>query len=628
MVLQRGITNPLWGWELPQQALSLRVEGGAHPIEVTGRAGADGRFRLPCPELAAGGPYRLVLRGSGEVVVEDVVVGEVWLASGQSNMEWPLATSDGAAEILKLPREPRVRTFKVPRRFAEVPELELEGSWKCAEPRTVGAFSAIGYFFARELVERLDVPVGIIDATWGGTRVEAWMSPAAARASIPGFDELMARREAERPELPRLRAEYRARLADWERRSFPADPGNRGVELGWHRPDFDDTAFRTMSLPGFWQSEGLRFNGVVWFRREIWLPESMAGRELEVELGAIDDYDHSYWDGEPIGAHPDGTPDAYQLPRSYRVPAHLATPGRHVLAVRVFDHFGEGGFVGPAAAMRLGSECTGWLPLDGAWRFEVEHELPLVPATIFADYPTPPPGVLDQNALSALFFGMTSPLVGYGMRGALWYQGESNVDAPECYAARLVAMIRDLRTRWGLGQFPFYQVQLANFRNNGAWAWLREAQQQATAEPNTALAVTLDVGHPDDIHPRNKLAVGHRLALLARAQIYGETGLAAESPRLRHALREGQGMRVSFTPELPLTTSDGKMPRGFELSGPNGVFVAAQAEIQGSQVVVTSEAIPEPHAVRYAFSDCPSVNLQSREGLPVAPFRTDGAPPR
>jgi sialate O-acetylesterase len=294
------------------------------------------------------------------------------------------------------------------------------------------------------------------------------------------------------------------------------------------------------------------------------------------------------------------------------------------VAVRVFDHFGGGGFAGPASEMFLECASRGErIPLAGPWRLAVEREIPLLPMSVFESLPPAPLALALQHAPGALFNGMLAPLIPYGLRGAIWYQGESNVDRHQEYRKLFVAFLRDLRTRWGQGQFPFYFVQLANFAASPTWPRLREAQAAADNEPETGMVVTLDVGDSNNIHPTNKQEVGRRLALWARARTYGEAALVCQGPRLERVSIEGSQVRVRFGSAAGLATADGRAPRAFTLAGPDGRHVAAQASIEAGDVLLSSPEVTRPCVVRYAFTDDPDVNLVNGAGLPAAPFRTD-----
>jgi sialate O-acetylesterase len=622
LVLQRGRENPIWGQDLPGQALRLVVVGGADLESRTTRAGVDGRFTLLCPELPAGGPYELHVRGSGLVVVRDVLVGEVWLASGQSNMEWPVAGTDDAEREIERAELPLLRQFKVEPRAAREPSSDLLGEWQVCSPASVARFSAVGYFFQRDLWEKLELPLGVIDATWGGTSIDAWTEVSALREVEPSVDLRLAELSAEERELPRIRDEYQAVLSAWERASFPADPPNVGFERGYASRDFDDSAWRSLDLPTFWQLHDMPFNGVVWFRRELELPNG-GEYDLSLELGAIDDFDHTYVNGTLVGSHPDGTPNAFQLPRRYLVPKAVLRRGKNVIAVRVFDHFGQGGFAGPKRAMfAQGAAGEGErIPLSGPWRIAVEHEIPLVSGEVFASWPAPPLALALQNAPGALFNGMLAPIIPYGLCGVIWYQGEADVEQHATYGARFVAFIRDLRRRFADPQLCFLFVELAGFRANGTWPWLREAQASALREPHTFRATAIDIGAATDIHPRNKREVGRRLALLARARVYGERELEDSGPTFERAELEGAQVTLYFSHARGLRSRAGAPLRGFELSENHRDFALAQAQLAGDTVVLTAEQVGAPRAVRYAWADYPDATLENAAGLPAFPFR-------
>lgn len=632
-VLQRDQANPVWGRDRAGQTVTLVVEGpaaaahAAAPVTatVTTTAAADGSWTLSCPPLPAGGPYTFHVRGSGERTVADVWSGEVWLASGQSNMEWRVGTSNDAEREVAAAQFPQIRMLKVPLTAADAPARDVAASWSVCTPENAGDFSAVGYFFARELHRKLGVPVGIINSTWGGTRVEAWTSLDGLRRVMDVEAELAAR-NLPPAELARVKAEYAAKLLAWETANFPRDTGNAGETNGWARADFSDAAWRTLTVPGFWLADDLHIDGAVWLRREFDVPAAWAGRELVLNLGAIDDFDATYLNGRLVGAMPQGTPAAYQLVRRYTVPAAQVKAGRNVLAVRVFDQFGDGGFAGPTPAVFAECPSLGGarVSLAGTWRYAVERAIPPVGGQVFATYPGPPAALQTQNAAAALYHGMIAPLVPYGLRGAIWYQGEANVGNAAQYRDRFTTMIRDWRTRWGQGQFPFYFVQLADFREGGTWPWLREAQTQTLAEPATGMVVTLDIGNPADIHPRNKQEVGRRLALLALARTYGVARIEDSGPTLQRVAIEGAIARVLWNHAAGLRTRDGAADvKGFELAGADGAFHPAEATIEGESVRVTSAAVPAPRAVRYAWADAPATNLCNAAGLPAAPFRTD-----
>jgi sialate O-acetylesterase len=624
LVLQRGRENPIWGWDRPGQELTLEIARGDVLARTSARARADGSFRLVCPELPAGGPYELRVHGSELVVVRDVLVGEVWLASGQSNMEWPVAGTEDADREIERADWPQLRQFKVETCAAREPSPDVRGEWQVCSPASVARFSAVGYFFQRHLAEKLGLPVGVIDATWGGTSIDAWTELAALREVEPSVDLRLAELSAQERDLPRIREEYEAVLSAWERASFPADPPNVGFERGYANPDFDDSAWPSLDLPTFWQLHDMPFNGVVWFRRELDLPNG-GECDLSLELGAIDDFDHTYVNGTLVGSHPDGTPNAFQLPRRYLVPKALLRRGKNLIAVRVFDHFGQGGFAGPKRAMfAQGAAGEGErIPLAGPWRIAVEHEIPLVSGDVFASWPAPPLALALQNAPGALFNGMLAPIIPYGLRGVIWYQGESDAEQHATYGARFIAFIRDLRRRFADPELCFLYVELAGFRASGTWPWLREAQASALLEPHTYRATAIDIGAADDIHPRNKREVGRRLALCARARVYGERELEDSGPIFEGLEVEGERVILHFSHAAGLRARGGGAARGFELSEDGEHFEPASARIDGDRVVLVSERIRAPHAVRYAWADYPDATLENALGLPAFPFRAN-----
>ncbi len=623
MVLQQGRANAIWGWDRPHQRIEISVVGPRNAT-VSTDADANGAWQLECPELKVGGPYEITIRGSIELTLRDVLVGEVWLTSGQSNMEWPLAGALNSELEIANARFPTIRLFTVQTQATDTRSTSIEGEWQECTPENAEGFSAIGYFFARAIHEQLDVPVGIVNASWGGTPIEAWTSLDTLQR-LPSMQAALEKQLALEYDAPRLRALAEQQVLEWERNQLPNDPGNFGFEKGWAAAQFDDSNWQSMRLPGSWQSRGLRHNGVVWFRRSVELPPDWVGRELSLGLGMLDDFDETYVNGVSVGAHPKGTPEAYRIRRRYTIAKELVQGRTLVIAVRIFDHFGDGGFMGPGVCMRLSPTSGEHEPilLTGDWKYTVEHAIDLVPGTVFQTYPkleVP----LPQYRLGALYNGMIAPLLPFGIRGALWYQGESNVEQRGLYRESMIAMVRNWRESFGCGQFPFYFVQLASYAGGSSWPYLREAQEQALSEPNTGLVTALDIGDPNDIHPRNKQEVGRRLAMLALARCYDRPEFACDGPRLRQVEIHGNIAKVllDFADGL---TSAGEVITGFELAGKDGVYHSANATIDGNSVLVTCSNVQCPLNVRYAWSDAPNVNLRNAAGLPALPFRTDYA---
>ncbi len=621
MVLQRDKPLTFWGRGQAGDVVTLEWESDEQRLTVETRVEASGDWRLSTPAHAAGGPYELSFGASERVTLRDVWVGEVWLASGQSNMEWTVAQSAFVDEEAALAVEPRLRWLFVERRTGEAPSRDARCDWRVVAPDTVQRMTAIGYAFARELCARLNVAVGVIDASWGGTPVEAWTS-AEALAEVMDLRAALSPWTAAERDLEPTRQAYAEQLRDWERRCLVQDDGNQGEAWGWHRPEPRWDA-PTLDVPTLWQRHGLLFNGAVWFRRELELPPDFTGAAT-LELGRIDDFDHTYVNGVLIGEHPQGTSQSCDIVRRYAVPAGVLRPGRNVISVRVFDHVGEGGFLDGGRSLFLLTSRGARYELAGPWQYRVEREVPLVPSSVWASYPRAPLALRPQDRPSSLYHGMISPLVGFALRGVIWYQGEANVAAHAHYLTRFSALIRDWQRRLAGASplpVPLLFVQLASFRDNGEWPLLREAQARALRLPHTGMVVTLDVGDPNDIHPRNKREVGRRLARLALHQTYGlDVGpVRGPVPSLVQLLPDGA--EVVYAEQAPLVTADGLAAvHGFELEDADGAVHAARAEIIENRVRVLSPFTARPKRVRYAFRDAPEVNLMNTAGLPAEPF--------
>ena len=627
MVVQQGRPVRLWGTAQPGEAVraALGASSGA------ARADAAGRWRIDLPPVAAGGPYMLTLAGSSTLTFSDVWSGEVWLAAGQSNMELPLWRSQGADEAIAAGC-PGLRLFLVAHASTATPGTDVEGRWQVCNAETAAAFSAVAFHFGRDVHRALGVPVGLIQAAWGGTPAEAW-TPREALLAQPPLRELVDALDTATKD-PAVREDYARKLAAWEDKSFHKDTGNRGEALGWARSGRLEPGWAKMDLPRLWESAGLPIDGAVWFRREVVVPPSWSGRDLALTLGALDDFDVSYWNGQRVGATGAETPQYYSVQRRYVVPGRLVHAGRNAIAVRVFDHYGSGGFAGPPSALAVapaaGAETP--IPLTGTWAYRIERKLP--PAV--ADFNARPklPGPDEPTSATVLWNGMVAPLAGLPIAGVIWYQGESNVAHAQQYRTLFPTMIRAWRAAWGDPALPFLFVQLPNYAEPGpprpagssSWADLREAQAGALRLPRTAMAVTLDIGEGGDLHPRNKQEVGRRLALQALALAYHRDVITA-GPRFEAAARDGAALRVRFAAAGGgLVTADGAAPKGFLLAGADHVWHPAEARIDGASVVVSSPGVPEPVAVRYGWADDPPNTLRNQADLPAAPFRSDDWP--
>lgn len=624
MVLQRGQPLPIWGWADAGEAVTVSWQGRSYPAKPTG---PDGRWTVTLPATPAGGPYELQVQGRNLLTVRDVLVGDVWLASGQSNMEWPVRDALNAPAEIAAANFPRIRRIDVPNEAALRPQADFGGAgWQPCTPQTVGGFSAVAYFFARDLHRQYQVPVGLITAEWGGTPAEAWTSAEVLRR-LPDFADRVGAVQALQGSIPALEADFAARTRAWQASPAGQDQGFSGGRARWADPDLDDANWPTMTLPGYWESqaEPLRdFDGIVWLRRAFTLTAAQAAeanQSATLALARIDDRDSTWVNGVAVG----GT-RGYYPQRRYRLPAGLLRPGPNVVTVRVVDDGGGGGIWGAAADMYLALPSAR-LPLAGPWRYHVAYDPATQPRAPFPGGPHLTP--------TALFNGLVNPLIPYAVKGVIWYQGETNAPRAEQYRTLFPALIEDWRTRWAQPRLPFLFVQIAGYQPGGAepaestFSELREAQQLALRLPATGMATAIDVGDSTDIHPRNKQEVGHRLALVARRVAYGETAVVAGGPAFEKMEIRGNTVRLTFRNpghDLVLRDAGGPYLKGFALAGADRRFVWAQGEVQGNSIVLRSALVPEPVAVRYAWGNMPFLNLYNREGLPAPPFRTDSWP--
>jgi beta-xylosidase len=624
MVLQREAPARVWGWAASGEA--VRVSVGAAKGEAV--AGADGRWSVDLPPQPAGGPFAMTVAGRNTVTLEDVWFGEVWVASGQSNMEFALAQANGGTEAAAAGCE-GLRLFTVTKATSLQERDDVAGDWVACDASTAPGFSAVAFFFGREIHRALGVKVGLVHSSWGGTPAEAWTSRRALEAE-PSLRPLVADFDLALNDAS-ARARFAGRLAAWEAANYHQDVSNEGLAKGWAKPETGTAGWQTMELPQYWEKAGLAIDGAVWFRRAVEIPPAWAGKDLLLSLGALDDFDTTYFAGEEVGRTGTETPGYWSVPRKYTVPGRLVKAGRAAVAVRVFDHYGNGGFGGTVGDLWIApaDSSAARIPLAGRWDCRVERSLP--PAV--PDFTTQPryPSPDNPNSPTVLYGAMIAPLTPLSIRGAIWYQGESNAGAAHQYRTLFPTMIRDWRRAWGRGDFPFLFVQLANYMaragepGESSWAELREAQAMALALPNTGMAVAIDVGEADDIHPKDKKDVGARLARWALADTYGRE-VEKSGPLYRSSSVEGGAIRVRFDHAAGLTTADGAPPRGFAIAGADRRWRWAEARIEGETALVSSAEVPQPAAARYAWADNPEATLRNGAGLPASPFRTDDWP--
>jgi sialate O-acetylesterase len=629
MVLQQGKKVPIWGWAEPGEQIMVGVSWHSMRWGVT--ADKDGRWMVKMNSPAAGGPYEMTISGKNTLTIKNILAGEVWVCSGQSNMEFPVAAMEGwKTGVFDVKQEiasadyPKIRLFTVQKKVADTPQSDCVGNWQLCSPQTVGGFSAVAYFFGKELHSNLNVPVGLIHTSWGGTPAEVWTS-ARVLKTLPDFKGAIEEIEQARANPEPLKKKYEQQMLDWQKKIDLSVPDGKGCT----DVNYDDSGWEQMELPQYWEQAGLAdFDGLVWFRKDIEIPQSWTGRELVLELGPIDDMDVTWVNGIRVGGLE--TPGQWQTARQYKIAPTVIKAGRNVIAVRVLDTGGGGGIYGSAEQMKIRpAEAAGEaaISLAGRWRYKKGYDLKSIPPQ-----PRPPLPVNNQNAPTALYNGMLAPLIPYSIQGAIWYQGESNAGQAYQYRRLFPAMIQNWRNDWSEGDFPFLFVQLANFMaakpdpSDSAWAELREAQTMTLALPNTGMAVIIDIGDANDIHPKNKQDVGKRLALWALAKTYGKE-LVYSGPIYKSMRIEGHNIILRFDHVGGgLVAKGGEPLKGFAIAGADRKFVWADARIDGQTVVASSDKVPEPAAVRYGWADNPVCNLYDKEGLPATPFRTDDWP--
>jgi sialate O-acetylesterase len=627
-VLQQGTQIPIWGTAAPGEGILVEIAGQA----VSAKAGSDGKWLAQLAPMKAGGPFTLTISGEKKqapIVLTDILVGEVWVAGGQSNMERQLGLRVGQQPIADWEKEvaaanqPQIRHFGVAQEKSLTPLSTVKGQWDVCTPEAVKNFTAVGYFFARDLQRARHVPVGIIHASWGGTPAEAWTSEAGLRP-LPDFADTAELLKTLIADPVAARRQYEAKLETW----FRANDTGSAEGGSWRDPALDAGAWKTMTLPTLWEDAGEPdLNGVVWFRKTFDLPAGAASAAAELQLGMVDDIDTTWVNGVKVG-----TTVGYNMVRRYPLGSGVLKPGRNVVTVRVLDTGGGGGIWGDQklqvvfgkishdgqhAAEPDAGQAPQPIILSGPWRYRIGMKL--------EDGPPPPMGVTGDVATpTVLYNGMIAPLLPYAIAGVIWYQGEANVHREQQYRTLFPALIADWRQSWGQ-DFPFLFVQIAP--HHDMTPELREAQLLAWQHtPKTAMVVTMDCGDATDIHPPHKQPVGARLSLAARALAYGEhleySGPVFDTMKVAGGKGAGKAT-LSFTHLGRGLVAKGGPLKGFTMAGADKVFHPARAQIRGHTVVVTSEAVPQPVAVRYGWANVPNGNLFNKAGLPAPPFRSD-----
>ena len=607
MVMQRGKPNVIWGWADPGDKIEVAISGKT----ASGVAGTDRRWEVKIDPPAAGGPYTMTIKGRQTVELHNILVGDVWLCGGQSNMQVPLRWArDGDAEV-KAANYSQIRFFTVAQHVAYHPTESVEGNWKEVSPETADRLSAVAYYFARRVQQDIHVPIGLVVDAVGGTPAEAWTSAASLRP-LKDFDVPLA-------ELDKLAAagapEYGNYVMHWY------DEYDAGIKGNWQAADFDDSEWKAVKIPGGFAELGIpETPAVAWFRKEIALPDPLPTGRALLFLGSIERMDTAYINGTEVGA------SAWvENPRVYFIRDGVLKPGKNVLAIRVLKTKPDGGFLAKPEDLRLMLGDKTSVPLAGEWKGRISvdarppHSLPMS----YENWPVMP---------SVLYEGMLAPIAPLSITGALWYQGEQNSERGFQYRKILPVTIADWRKLFGQGDFPFYIVSLPAFGHRSAtpiddaWAETRESQAIVAAEVrNSCLAVTIDTGDPDNLHPKDKRPVGERLALCALAKRYRKH-VVYSGPTLQSVKRLSGSIELRFAHTDGGLVTKGPKLEEFSIAGEDRKWYWADARIKGKKVVVSSPSVAHPVAVRYAWQGNPAATLFNGAGLPAAPFRTDTWP--
>ena len=604
MVLQRHVPVPVWGWADANEKIEVRFNNQVK----TAKAGKDGKWILHLEPENAGGPYTLIIKGKNLVQINNVLVGEVWICSGQSNMEWTVGQSMNAKEEIENANIPFIRHIKISKTISSLPNDDLtSGTWEVCDSSTVADFTGIGYFFARRIYDELKIPVGLINASWGGTNIETWISREAFENSDEFKEMIAAMPRINLDSLSKLNVQAsELRIEKLQSVKFK----DLNADL-FKEASFDDSKWPELNQPQLWEQQSIgELDGVVWLRKTVNLSETDSKKSALLELSKIDDYDITYVNGIKVG-----NTNQWDAGRKYPIPSGLLKEGKNVIAIRVIDNGGGGGIYGDSADLKLTLDGSP-VPLSGNWKFQVES---VKKST-------------NENSLPSLCYNaMINPLIPIAFQGVLWYQGESNAGRAYQYRTAFPLLINDWRQKWGKPGMPFYFVQLATFNTAGnsnegcSWAELREAQSLTLQLPNTGMCVTTDVGNPRDIHPVNKQEVGKRLAAIALNNLYDKE-MICSGPTFKSMEINGNSIVLSFDNiGSGLFTPDKYgYVKGFELAGNDSIFYFAKASILENKVILSSEKVDNPVAVHFGWAgDASDCNLFNIEGFPAVPFRTD-----
>jgi sialate O-acetylesterase len=610
MVLQRDTNVRIWGWASSGEKITI------HFINSTYQATADknGDWQVTLSDLKAGGPYNMQIDGSNSITIKDILVGDVWVCSGQSNMEVTLGSvRDLYKDEIDHLNNPNIRQFfTFPRPdFNERQEDYRFGRWENADTKNARSFTAVGYFFAKYLYEKYKIPIGLIHVSMGGSSAEAWISEESIKSFPIYYEELQ---KFQKPGyLEEIRKQDDERVGKWNKMLRENDEGLKVPQQTWFDPELNTSDWDTTHIPGYWTDTKLgNMNGVVWFRKKINIPPGMIGKPAVIKLGRIFDCDTVFINGKFVG-----TTGSQYAPREYKIPENLLKEGLNTIVIRDISYIRHGGFV-PGKEYEIAVDDQK-INLEGEWKYKIGAVAEPLEDRLFTG-----------KIPSGLFNGGVAPMLNYRIKGVVWYQGESNTSRAFEHYDLFKLLIKDWRQNWHEGNFPFLYVQLPNFVEVNPedtkydWAYFRESQLKALAIPNTGMAVTIDVGEYNDIHPKNKKPVGYRLALAAEKVAYGEKNVVYSGPIYKSMKIEGNKIILSFANTgSGLVAKDGGKLKWFEICGIDDEFYPAEAKIVNNTVVVSSDKVKSPAAVRYAWANNPEgANLYNKEGLPASPFRT------
>ena len=607
MVLQRGVKIPVWGHATPNIKVIARL-GNERASTI---ADSAGKWMLHLPVFKAGGPYTLTLAEAEKpqtaIKLRNILIGDVWLASGQSNMEWQVQQAQDAPNEIAKADYHQIRFLIVQHDEELTPQQDiLSGTWKICDTNTVKQFSAVAYYFARKIHKEQNVPIGIVQSTWGGTPVESWTSKEGLLTSSITRTRILANDTLTTHNFVKDSLDM---IRFWDIVYHPQGNADKTIPL----PEYDDSGWPPIEMPHMVKDFGIgKFEGMIWLRKKIVLPQSFAGKDLIVNIGHPEMNYSLYFNGNEICK----TVWNSNPKHLYTIPSGLVKKGENIISLRMAMLWGGGGLNPPAEDIYI-TDGYSKISLAGKWLYKKDIE-PAVPKIHYY-----------QNYPAMLFNGMINPLIPFGIKGFIWYQGEANDTAAYYYRKLFSTLITDWRQRWHQGNLPFLYVQLANFRKinllptESQWAELREAQALTLSQPGTGMACIIDIGDANSIHPLNKQEVGRRLALVAEKKVYRQN-VVASGPMYKNYVAKGNKIIISFADTgLGLTTRDTARINGFTIAGVDKKFYWASARIEDNKVIVSSDKVDTPVAVRYAWSDNPVCNLVNSEGLPAIPFRTD-----